>query len=122
MNTESKTTTYTLSAFFADENDAEDATKALMDVGIPKDVITMTPGNRPDVPPIDHLGFLDALTGIFFHEEQRAAYAEALQLVQLTEPESTDLSQLEGLSIGKSVLSIPAPLREWRPPKASAIA
>ncbi|QND44289.1 hypothetical protein HB780_00195 (plasmid) [Rhizobium lusitanum] len=53
--------------------------KALMDAGIPEDAITMTPGNRPDVPPIDHLGFLDALTGIFFHEEQRAAYAEALQ-------------------------------------------
>ena len=38
----------------------------------------MTPGNRPDIPPIDHLGFLDALTGIFFNERQRTAYAEAL--------------------------------------------
>jgi hypothetical protein len=79
MNTGSKTDTYALSAFFMDENDAEDAAKALMDAGVPKDVITMTPGNRSDAPPIDHLGFLDALTGIFFHEEQRAAYAEALQ-------------------------------------------
>lgn len=79
MNTESKTDTYTLSAFFADENDAEDAARALIHSGMSEDVITMTPGNRPDVPPIDHLGFLDALTGIFFHEEQRAAYAEALE-------------------------------------------
>jgi len=79
MNTGSKADTYALSAFFMDENDAEDAAWALMDAGIPKDVITMTPGNRPEVPPIDHLGFLDALTGIFFHAEQRAAYAEALE-------------------------------------------
>ncbi|MGV2186601.1 hypothetical protein [Rhizobium rhizogenes] len=79
MNTESKPDTYTLSAFFADENDAEDAATALMDAGMAEDAVTMTPGNRPDVPPIDHLGFLDALTGIFFHEEQRTAYAEALQ-------------------------------------------
>jgi hypothetical protein len=79
MNTVSQTDTYTLSAFFTDENDAEEAAMALMDAGIPKDGITMTPGNRPDVPPIDHFGFLDALTGIFFHEEQRTAYAEALE-------------------------------------------
>jgi hypothetical protein len=79
MNTGSRTDTYTLSAFFTDANDAEDAANALMDAGIAKDAVTMTPGNRPDVPPIDHLGFLDALTGIFFHEEQRTAYAEALQ-------------------------------------------
>ncbi|NTH49249.1 hypothetical protein G6K98_31925 [Agrobacterium rhizogenes] len=79
MNTGSRTDTYTLSAFFTDENDAEDAANALMDAGIAKDTVTMTPGNRPDVPPIDHLGFLDALTGIFFHEEQRTAYAAALQ-------------------------------------------
>jgi hypothetical protein len=78
MNTEAKTGSYTLSAFFDDEYDAEAAAKALTDAGLSKDVITVTPGNRPDIPPVDHLGFLDALTGIFFHEEQRTAYAEAL--------------------------------------------
>ncbi|NKJ40098.1 hypothetical protein [Rhizobium sp. SG570] len=79
MSSEGKTGSYTLTAFFDDEYDAEAAAEALMDAGIPKDAVTMTPGNRPDTDPIDHLGFLDALTGIFFHEEQRAAYATALE-------------------------------------------
>ncbi|NLS16572.1 hypothetical protein HGP16_08365 [Rhizobium sp. P40RR-XXII] len=79
MNSDSKIGAFALSAFFNDEYDAEAAAHALMDAGIPKDAITMTPGNRPDTSPIDHMGFLDALTGIFFHEEQRAAYAAALE-------------------------------------------
>lgn len=79
MNSDSKIGSFALSAFFNDEYDAEAAAHALMDAGIPKDAITMTPGNRPDTSPIDHMGFLDALTGIFFHEEQRAAYAAALE-------------------------------------------
>ncbi|KAA1180114.1 hypothetical protein FP026_14770 [Rhizobium tropici] len=79
MNSDSKIGSFALSAFFNDEYDAEAAAQALMDAGIPKDAITMTPGNRPDTSPIDHMGFLDALTGIFFHEEQRAAYAAALE-------------------------------------------
>ncbi|TXI00341.1 MAG: hypothetical protein E6Q76_18565 [Rhizobium sp.] len=79
MSNEDKVGTLALSAFFADEYDAEAAAHALMDAGIPKDAITMTPGNRPDTSPIDHIGFLDALTGIFFHEEQRSAYAAALE-------------------------------------------
>lgn len=79
MSNESKSGSYALTAFFDDEYDAEAAAQALMEAGIPRDAITMTPGNRPDTSPIDHLGFLDALTGIFFHEEQRAAYAAALE-------------------------------------------
>ncbi|RAX38208.1 hypothetical protein [Rhizobium tropici] len=79
MNGNGKIGSFALSAFFKDEYDAEAAAQALMDAGIPKDAITMTPGNRPDTSPIDHMGFLDALTGIFFHEEQRAAYAAALE-------------------------------------------
>ena len=70
---------HALSAFFDDESDAEKASEELMEAGIPKDAITMTPGNRPDVPPIDHIGFIDALTGFFFTEEQRKNYAEALR-------------------------------------------
>ncbi|NTJ66371.1 hypothetical protein G6M50_26535 [Agrobacterium rhizogenes] len=79
MTTESKLGTFALSSFFDDEYDAEAAAHALIEAGIPKDAITMTPGNRPDTAPIDHIGFLDALTGMFFHEEQRAAYAAALE-------------------------------------------
>lgn len=79
MNSENKIGTFALSAFFNDEYDAEAAAQALIDAGIPRDAITMTPGNRPDTSPIDHMGFLDALSGIFFHEEQRAAYAAALE-------------------------------------------
>lgn len=79
MNGNGKIGSFALSASFKDEYDAEAAAQALMDAGIPKDAITMTPGNRPDTSPIDHMGFLDALTGIFFHEEQRAAYAAALE-------------------------------------------
>ncbi len=79
MSSESKIGSFALSAFFNDEYDAEATVQALIDAGIPRDVITMTPGNRPDTSPIDHMGFLDALTGIFFHEEQRAAYAAALE-------------------------------------------
>ncbi|NTJ63041.1 hypothetical protein G6M50_07515 [Agrobacterium rhizogenes] len=79
MTSESKLGSFALSAFFDDEYDAEAAAQALMEAGIPRDAITMTPGNRPDTAPIDHIGFLDALTGMFFHEEQRAAYAAALE-------------------------------------------
>ncbi len=79
MNSERKTGSFALTAFFDDEYDAEAAAQALMEAGIPKDAITMTPGNRPDTSPTDHMGFLDALTGIFFHEEQRAAHAAALE-------------------------------------------
>lgn len=79
MSSDGKTGTSALTAFFNDEYDAEAAAQALMDAGIPKDAITLTPGNRPDTSPVDHLGILDALTGIFFHEEQRAAYAAALE-------------------------------------------
>ncbi len=79
MISDGKLGSFALSAFFDDEYDAEAAAKALMQAGIPKDAITMTPGNRPDTSPVDHMGFLDALTGIFFHEEQRAAYATALE-------------------------------------------
>ncbi len=70
---------FALSAFFDDEYDAEAAADALVEAGISRDAITITPGNRADTAPIDHIGFLDALTGIFFHEEQRSAYAAALQ-------------------------------------------
>ncbi|WP_205587501.1 hypothetical protein [Rhizobium jaguaris] len=70
---------HALSAFFDDESDAEKASEELMEAGIPKDAITMTPGNRPDVAPIDHIGFVDALNGFFFTEEQRKNYAEALR-------------------------------------------
>jgi len=79
MSSEGKNGSYALTAFFDDEYDAEAAAQALMDAGIPKDAVTMTPGNRPNADPVDHLGVLDALSGIFFHEEQRAAYAAALE-------------------------------------------
>lgn len=79
MTSDSELGSFALSAFFDDEYDAEAATQALMEAGIPKDAITMTPGNRPDASPVDHMGILEALTGIFFHEEQRAAYAAALE-------------------------------------------
>jgi len=66
-------------ALFDDEYDAEAAAQALTEAGIARDAITLTPGNRPNTAPVDHIGILDALTGIFFHEEQRAAYAAALE-------------------------------------------
>jgi hypothetical protein len=70
---------YALSAFYDDEYDAEAASQKLLDAGIPKKALTLTPGNRPDTTPVDRMGFLDALTGIFFNEQQRTAYAEALE-------------------------------------------
>lgn len=70
---------YTLSAFFDEEYDAEAAVQALTDAGIAKEIITMTPGNRPDIRPSDQLGLLDALRGIFFHDEQRTASPEGLR-------------------------------------------
>lgn len=79
MSSEDKLGSFALTAFFTDEYDAEAAVQALADAGIPRDAVTMTPGNRPNADPIGHLGFLDALAGIFFHEEQRAAYAAALE-------------------------------------------
>ena len=79
MNTVSKTDIYALTAFFNDKDEAEAAVSALMDAGIVEDSIAMMPGNRPDTAPLDHFGFLESLTGVLFHEEQRAAYAEAFQ-------------------------------------------
>ncbi|MDL2400968.1 hypothetical protein [Rhizobium mayense] len=79
MEIAGKPGSHALSAFFDEESDAEKASKELRKAGIPRDAITMTPGNRPGIPPIDHLGFVDALTGLFFREEQRKTYAEALR-------------------------------------------
>ena len=73
------TAAHSISAFFDDESDAEDAVDTLISNGVSRDAITMTPGNRHGEPPRDHMGFFDALTNFFFTEEQRNVYAEGLR-------------------------------------------
>ncbi|WFU12003.1 hypothetical protein QA646_26885 (plasmid) [Rhizobium sp. CB3090] len=109
---------HALSAFFDDESDAEKASEELMEAGIPKDAITMTPGNRPDVPLIDHIGFVDALNGFFFTEEQRKNYAEALRrggaLVTVQEVSKEQHDTALNILTERGSIDMDERVEEWR--------
>ncbi|TCR85972.1 hypothetical protein [Rhizobium sp. BK376] len=69
----------TISAMFDSEGDAEQAVDELIAAGIPKDAVILTPGQRQEEEPIDHVGFMDAIANFFFTREQRNLYAEGLR-------------------------------------------
>lgn len=69
----------TLSALFDSERRAEEAADALMSLGIPKDAITLTPGQRKGEPGVDHAAFLDAIANFFFTDEERRNYTQGLR-------------------------------------------
>lgn len=74
----------TLTAFFRDRADAEEATRELADAGIAQDAIRMVPGKEPDSVAAsdidtDRRGFWEALGDFFFPDDDRATYAEGLR-------------------------------------------
>lgn len=74
----------TLTAFFRDRSDAEEAARELADAGISHDAIRMVPGKEPDSVAAtdidtDRRGFWEALGDFFFPDDDRATYAEGLR-------------------------------------------
>ncbi|MDL2408986.1 hypothetical protein PY650_25790 [Rhizobium calliandrae] len=118
MEIAGKPGSHALSAFFDEESDAEKASEELQKAGISKDAITMTPGNRPGIPPIDHLGFIDALTGLFFTDKQRKTYAEALRrggvLVTVQEVSKEQHDAAQTILMERGSIDMDERVEEWR--------
>jgi uncharacterized protein (TIGR02271 family) len=70
-----------LTAFFDDRDDAEEAVSRLRSLGIADSSIRLTGGDsyRETVDPNDQKGFWDSVADFFFPEEDRATYAEGLR-------------------------------------------
>lgn len=74
----------TLTAFFRDRSDAEEAARELAAAGIARDAIRMVPGNESDNVAVadvdtDRRGFWEALGDFFFPDDDREVYAEGLR-------------------------------------------
>lgn len=73
----------TLTAFYRDRSDAEEATRDLLAAGIGQNDIRLVPGKEPDgvaATDIDEgRGFWAALGDFFFPDDDRAVYAEGLR-------------------------------------------
>lgn len=81
---EAYTSNRTLTAFFRDRSDAEEATRELAEAGIAQDAIRMVPGNESDSVATadvdtDRRGFWEALGDFFFPDDDRQVYAEGLR-------------------------------------------
>lgn len=81
---EAYTSNRTLTAFFRDRSDAEEAARELAAAGITQDAIRMVPGNESDNVAAadadrDNRGFWEALGDFFFPDDDRAVYAEGLR-------------------------------------------
>ena len=75
---------HTLTAFFRDRGDAEEATRELMSAGIAEANIRLVPGKEPDSVAAtdidrDRKGFWEALGDFFFPDDDREVYAEGLR-------------------------------------------
>lgn len=74
----------TLTAFFRDRSDAEEAARELAEAGIAQDAIRLVPGTEPDSVAAtdvdaDRRGFWEALGDFFFPDDDREVYAEGLR-------------------------------------------
>lgn len=74
----------TLTAFYRDRSDAEEATRELAAAGFPQDSIRLVPGKEPDSVAAanvdaDRRGFWEALGDFFFPDDDREVYAEGLR-------------------------------------------
>jgi uncharacterized protein (TIGR02271 family) len=74
----------TLTAFFRDRSDAEEAARELAEAGIAQDAIRLVPGKEPDSVAAtdvdaDRRGFWEALGDFFFPDDDREVYAEGLR-------------------------------------------
>lgn len=76
--------TSTLTAFFDSRSDAESAVERMMEAGISTDAIRLLPGYEADSDAAndsdDRSGFWATLEGWFFPDEDRATYAEGVDL------------------------------------------
>lgn len=75
---------HTLTAFFRDRDDAEQATQELISAGIAESNIRLVPGREPDsVAAADaaseRMGFWESLGEFFFPDDDREVYAEGLR-------------------------------------------
>jgi len=72
----------TLTAFFDDRHDAEDAVRRLIEAGISQSSVRLVPGYESDQPVTDqrnvHKGFFESLADFFMPDEDRYSYAEGL--------------------------------------------
>lgn len=70
----------TLTAFFDDRDDAQDAVSRLHALGLSQSQVRLTEGRASSAPATteDHRGFFDMLADFFMPDEDRYAYAEGL--------------------------------------------
>jgi uncharacterized protein (TIGR02271 family) len=79
MATEYSPNSTTLTAFFEDRDDAQEAVSRLRSLGIPEASIRLVGGDG-DTTGVDHeKGFWESLGDFFFPDEDRATYAEGLR-------------------------------------------
>jgi uncharacterized protein (TIGR02271 family) len=71
----------TLTAFFDDRDDADEAVERLVENNIPRERITLIAGDAPNAVDgaTDNRGFFEKLKDFFFPDEDRYAYAEGLR-------------------------------------------
>lgn len=70
----------TLTAFFEDRDDAQEAVSRLRDLRIPEASIRLVGGDGERTAQVDHeKGFWESLGDFFFPDEDRATYAEGLR-------------------------------------------
>jgi uncharacterized protein (TIGR02271 family) len=73
----------TVSAFFDNRRDAQDAIDRLVEAGVPEQDARLVPGNESDTTSTDtgeaHRGFFSALADFFMGDEDRHSYAEGLR-------------------------------------------
>jgi uncharacterized protein (TIGR02271 family) len=81
MSLNDNTSGATLTAFFEDRDDADDAVERLLEAGLPESAVRLVPGHESDTQPTEseHKGFFEALGDFFFPDEDRYAYAEGLR-------------------------------------------
>lgn len=82
----SATSTRTLTGFFDDKASADRVVEALVDMGIPRDDITMVAGTGTQTTTTtttvrndEHIGFWESLGNMFLPDEDRYSYAEGLR-------------------------------------------
>ena len=68
----------TVTAFFDERDDAEDAVRELRTIGVPKSSIRLLGGDRPEGK-YEEKGFWENLKSFFFPEDDREIYGEGLR-------------------------------------------
>lgn len=69
----------TVTAFFDERDDADEAVEALIDAGVARSDVRLVAGASTGDPDTDHKGFWESLKDFFFPDDDRYAYAEGLR-------------------------------------------